>query len=462
MRGLYTKGIHYSPGMESSVLGACIVEKTAFGRIAGILSPEVFYYDAHKKFFECLKKMWDNSMLIDYESALLFINRSLGVTEIEGKNIGWWIIECTRDVVNANHLEQHALSLRQLYVERELMRITHGGLSLEGDVSAQVSKLQQELNRLMLAKTPDDWCDMSEVLVQLSKHMDEVADKEMVGVPTGFPSLDKMTGGFRPTQLNIVAARPSVGKSAILGKMAMAAAKSGRQVGIISLEMNNVQIGGRLVSMESGVEFWRIDRGRLHDENQRNHLYSAITKMAHLPIRISDKTQVNISDIKAKAIQLIHKDKLDILFIDYLQLMEAENKNGNRDQEIGKISRGLKIMAMEYGIPIIALCQLNRQSETRTDKRPRLSDMRESGNIEQDADGVLLVHRDWMAGILQDENGHSTERQANLIIAKWRNGELGDIPLNFDGERMWFYEDGEVPRSGISSSNYYEAKENPF
>ncbi|KAA2242852.1 replicative DNA helicase [Chitinophaga agrisoli] len=458
----YKAGIHYSVDIERTLLGACMLEQTAFGRIIQLLDGHVFYHDANRIVFDAFKEMWDKSVPVnDMSLVLSYLSREKGIQRLDDANTGYYLILISRDVVSTANLERYAIILREMYIERELIRITQSGLSKEADTGAEISRLQQELNQLMFKKSTDNWQDMSAVLVKLMQHMDNVRGKDMIGVTTGFKTLDQYTGGWAEGGMYIIGARPSVGKSALLGKMVIKAAQAGKHVGVVSLEMPDIQIGARLASMESDIEFWRIFRAKIEDQQASDRLYHQMGELANLPIKISDKTQVNLTDIKAKVIQLKHRGQLDVLFIDYLQLMDADPsaKSNNREQEVAKISRGLKILAMEYSIPIIVLCQLNRESEKRNDKRPRLADLRESGSLEQDADGTLLLHRPWMAGIQTNEQGESTECMAELIIAKWRNGQANIvIDLGFDGEKMRFYDPAEQNRFKPLPKNYYESE----
>jgi replicative DNA helicase len=272
--------------------------------------------------------------------------------------------------------------------------------------------------------------------------MDNVQHKELTGVTTGFNTLDRITGGLQPGGMYIVAARPSVGKSAFMGKMVYNAAKKGLTVGVISLEMTDNQITARISSLATEIEYWRIYRSRLVDEEQNERFYRLTAEVSELPILISDKTGVDISEIKAKISRIKRKAKIDVLYIDYLQLLDTDDRerNYNREQQVSKISRGLKLLAKDYNMPIVVLAQLNRVSEQQSDKRPKLHNLRESGSLEQDADGVIFLHRDWMSGIKVDENGNSTEGQADIIIAKWRDGEITEYKIGFDGTKMKFYE----------------------
>jgi replicative DNA helicase len=288
---------------------------------------------------------------------------------------------------------------------------------------------------------------MVDVVLELHKHMDNVLDKDIIGVPTGFHKFDMVTGGLVKGDMIVLAARPSVGKSAFLGALAVNAAQNSFKARIISLEMSNVQIGARLGSLVSDVEFYKIFRNRMDDERQREELYSKLETLSNLDIKISDKTKVNINDIRAKVGQLKSKDDIDILFVDYLQLLDSEEGSGksfSREQEVSRMSRGFKLMAKEFNIPIVVLAQLNRESEKSANKKPALHHLRESGAIEQDADLVVFLHRDWKVGIQQNEHGQTTEFEADLIIAKGRNIETPEIKIGFDGAKMKFYDKDKV------------------
>jgi replicative DNA helicase len=262
---------------------------------------------------------------------------------------------------------------------------------------------------------------------------------------TGFKAIDKLNGGFTGGQLVVIGARPSVGKSALMNKIAFAIARQEKPVGIISLEMNNTEIAARLASLQSETSFGVIFRNLFNDESEHQIFYDRITKH-NLPVYVSDKTKVDVNEIRAKAWKLRHKKGLSCLIIDYLQLVESStNKNYNREQEVAKISRGLKLMAMEMDIPVIVLCQLNRSVTSRKgkDRFPQLSDLRESGAIEQDADVVLMLHRDWMSGYeVHPETSQSTEFDADLLGVKWRNGATFHLELDFNPQLMKFSEKG--------------------
>lgn len=437
----FKKHIHYDLDIEGAILGAFMIDKTAFARTHGILTADCFYSNDNRMVFENIFEMWDKGIMIDCLTVVNWMAKKK-IEKLDGYNMDYYVVRLTNAVVSSTHLEYHSLLLRQMYAERELVRIKFPGNDFSEDTLSRVKKMQEDLNQLSTLKVSNDWEDMGDVLIKLAKHMEDVRGKDLIGVPTGFDLLDSITGGITKTSLVVLAARPSVGKSAILNAFAIHAATNGYKVGIISLEMPKVQVGARMASLVSDTEFYKIFRNQLEDDRERNKVHNYLSTLADLPIKISDKTGVNINDIKAKTAQLIYKDQLDILFVDYLQLVESEegNKNYNREQEVSKMSRGLKLMAMDFNIPIVVLAQLNRESEKTATKKPQLHNLRESGAIEQDADGVIFLHRDFKSGITQDEHGNSTERQADLIVAKWRNGETPEVKIGFDPPKMKFYD----------------------
>lgn len=441
----YKPYIHYDKDMEGAILGACLLELTAFGRIRGLLYKECFYTDGHQKVYEAISEMWEKNYPVDCYTVSQFIVRNKNITELDGDNVSFHITRLTNSVVSTANLEYHSLMVRQLYAERELLRIRTQ--AMDGDVLQRTEQIRDELFKLTQIKVVDDWSDIIDVVLKLHKHMDDVYGKDFIGVPTGFEQFDLVTGGFCKSDLIIIAARPSVGKSAFLGAVTVHAAKNNFQVGIISLEMSDLQLGARMGSLVSDIEFYKIFRNKLDDDIQRDKLYRDLETLSNLPIKITDKTGVNINDIRAKVGNLIAKGKLDILFVDYLQLLDSDegNRNYNREQEVSKMSRGFKLIAKEFNIPVVVLAQLNRESEKLSDKKPKLHHLRESGAIEQDADLVVFLHRDFQSGIIQNEQGQSTENEADLIVAKGRNIEKPEIKIGFDGTRMRFYDKERQP-----------------
>lgn len=471
---MFKNHIDYSQDLEEVILGACLLEKTAIARVYDLLEPKNFYKTVHGVIFESMLDMYKMSVPIDLLTLFDYLYNRKNITEIENYPTGWYLTKVTRDVVSTAHLEIHSHIIKQMWMQRELISITNGKIKLDGENVKEdifnVSKAIQDINTGLFQK---DWKDMSELMIELAKHQDKMLINEGKGLTTGIVKLDELNGGFFGGQMIIIGARPSVGKSAFMGQMAIAMAKQGKKVGIISLEMNNNEIAARLSSIETLTDFKTIYRNLFADENARARWYTQITdSFIGLEIYVTDNTKVSALDIKSKALKLKHQAKgLDCIFVDYLQLVDADEKSkfSNRENEIRQISRMVKLMAKDLDIPIIVLCQLNRQSTHRTgnNRYPQLSDLRESGSLEQDADVVMFLHRDWMLGVQEymiDENGNSTKDKADLIVRKWRNGEPNlHIELEFEGAKMKFVEKGLSQYYPLENTEANEnLKDNPF
>lgn len=465
----YKPYMHYGVDLEKAILGACMLEKTAFSRCYGLVEAECFYVDDHKLIFQTIADMYGHSIPIDIFTVTQRIAELHG-HELKGGNVAVVVCACTNHVVSAAHLEYHSFLVREMWKRREIIRLKTSFPEDEGfDTAENIRDLNEQIARIVDGKTTSDWQSMDELMFNLIIHQQDMATGKKQFLTTGFRKVDEKNGGFYGGQMIVIGARPSVGKSALMGKMAMGLAKQGKKVGIISLEMNNNEIAARLASLHTDIEFWKIYRTIARDEDLHKLFYEKISRsLIHYPIYVSDKTNVNMTDIKAKAMKLKAKQGCDILFLDYLQLVNTEgaNRNYNREQEVSKMSRGVKLLAKEMDIPIVVLCQLNRANTTRSYKErfPRLSDLRESGSIEQDADVVLFIHRDSLMGYEQDEQGNDTKFQADLLAAKWRNGATFQLKLGFDPEKMNFYEQLNVPAGykPIDFSEPGDKDETPF
>lgn len=457
--------IHYDKDMESAVLGACLVESDAFSRIKGLVEPEHFYFSQNQAVFSVITEMWGDGISIDMLTVAVEIHKR-GLDKDFSDNVPYYLTCLTKDVVSSAHIEQHSMYIRQMFAERECIRIQMEAASGEKTAVEKMYDIQEQIQKVLSVKGTDDWTDMATVMLKLGKHMDNVRGKDMLGITTGFPSLDKITSGLQPTQMVVIGARPSVGKTAFVAGLAVNAAQAGHSVGIINLEMPDVQIGSRLTSFYSDIEFWRIYRAKPRDQQQDEQIYQAMSDVANLPIWISDKTNVSGTDIRAKAVKLKKRAKLDLLIIDYLQLVEGEPRpNENREREVARLSRSLKLLAMDLKIPVLVLVQLNRESEKAGNKKPRMSNIRESGGIEQDADLVMLLHRDWKSGIMTNEHGESTETEADIIIEKNRNGPTLELKVGFAPDSMKFYEPTQGPPNPGAwkpIQNYSEPQDSPF
>lgn len=443
----FKKDIHYSTNLERAVLGICMLEAGAFGRIYGVLEKECFYHTGHQVVFDVMKWMYQNGVQMDTFTVIDQIIRVKGITDLEGYYPEFFVLRLTNEVVSSFHLEYHSQIIKTMWMEREIINLTLSGTEkLEGNISQQIHSLQSKLHSLQNKAAEHDWTDMTQLMVDLYRHQEEMKITGGVGKVTGITSLDKENGGFQNGQLVVIGARPSMGKSALIGGMAIEMAKKGITVGIVSLEMSNTEIAARLAAYDTDTDFNVVFRGLYRDMAETHRLYEKIgNSTSTLPIYVSDKTKVNVPEIRAKAEKLKSLHGLDCLYIDYLQLVSSVGGSytKNRENEIAEMSRGCKIMAKEMNIPVVLLCQLNREVTKRKgqERYPQLSDLRESGAIEQDADIVMFLHRDFMAGYETDEQGYTTEKQADLVVRKWRNGRSNFIiPMDFQPTIMKFTE----------------------
>jgi replicative DNA helicase len=457
--GLFKKEVHYNQEMETAIIGLCLLEKEALSRTYGLITEDHFYFEANKEVYKVMRWMYDNNLPVDILTVCDFMVRKRGFENFYGYTVGYFLMQSTNHVTSSAHLEYYCHCIYEMWIDREIIRLTYSGPG-EGNSRQKIMDLQTKLTMLSAGKAEQEWMDMASLILELFKHREKV-QTQGPGMLTGLKSLDQTNGGLMNGDMIVIGARPSVGKSAFLGLLAMNMARNGKKVGIVSLEMSNAKIAGRLASLDAEVDFSVLYRGLAIDEQQQKLLYQKLAyQTAQLPIYVSDKTQVSIAEIKAKAQKLIHKHGCDILFIDYLQLVDSSgfgSKNSNRENEVRQMSRGCKIMAKELDMPIVVLAQLNREVTNRKgeDRYPKLSDLRESGAIEQDADVVMFLHRDWMSGYETHEDGRSTEREADLIIRKWRDGEPNlRIPLDFDPPKMKFSERRGF--SKVQANNYYD------
>jgi len=437
----YRRNVDYDEALERSVLGVCIIEPGAFGSIYTHLGEECFYNTHHRTVYQALHTLWQQGSAID----MLTLNRHLcsaGTTTLGDGNTAWYLSTLTADVVNGAHLPQWCALLRRLAARRQLINLTAGGL-VDDDVETTIAAIQQQLQHTIHTHTPNDWIDTTTAARTLAAHMEQAATHTLAGISTGLPALDHLNGGLRPGQLVVIGARPGTGKSALAAGIALQAARQGHSTGIISLEMSAHELMARLLSRETQIPYSQIDRrGAAATPQLHQTAHTHLAALSQLPIWFADHAQMTIHDIRARAEKLKRQHNLALLVVDYLQLVEEDSRHHNRSREQGvsAISRGLKTLAMQLQIPIIALSQLNRDSETRANKRPTMADLRESGAIEQDADIIMLLHRDWRCGIATDPYGQSTEYQADLFVAKWRNGATLDLRLHFDPPTMTFSE----------------------
>ncbi len=423
--------------LEEAVLGAIMLEKSAFDTIIEILKPECFYVDAHQEIFKSFQNLAQKSLPIDMLTVVEELKTLGKLDEIGGP---YYITKLTNAVVSTANIEAHSRIILQKFIQRELIRISGEIIGDAYEDSTDVFDLLDDSETKMFNITNNylkkNYEDIGNALAKTINRIDELRTKkeDISGVPSGFPSLDRVTYGWQPTDLIILAARPSVGKTAFALNLARNAALHPVKptgVGIFSLEMSASQLVQRILSAESEIMLEKIARGKLEEYEYQQLHTKGIKKLEQAPIFIDDTAALNIFEFRAKARRLVNKHNVGLIIIDYLQLMSGTSDRGaNREQEISNISRNLKALAKELGIPIIALSQLSRAVETRKEsKMPQLSDLRESGAIEQDADMVMFIYRPEYYETYANENGESTRGETHIKIAKHRNGSLENIKL---------------------------------
>ena len=421
--------------LEEAVLGALLLEKEAVNDVIDILQPESFYKESHQKIYNAVRDLFGESMPID----LLTVTDKLRKTgELDFVGGPYFISQLTNRVASAANIEFHARIIAQKHILRELIRISSKTITSAFDDTLDVFDLLDEAENDLfkvaesnIRKTGDT---MGSLVKQALVRIQELGlkDESVSGVPTGFKDLDEMTSGLQPSDMIILAARPAMGKTSFALTLARnSAVEFGQGVAVFSLEMSSLQLVTRLISSESQISSEQLRKGKLAD-HQWEQLTSKIDNLSKAPIYIDDTPAISVFELRAKCRRLKVKHDIQLIVIDYLQLMTAGGKGGNREQEISTISRSLKSLAKELNVPVIALSQLSRAVETRTGhKRPMLSDLRESGAIEQDADIVMFLYRPSYYGFTEDEEGNSVEGITELIVAKHRNGKVDTVKLKF-------------------------------
>ena len=425
--------------LEEAVLGAIMLEKAAFDSLVDTnLKPECFYVEAHQIIFKAMQDMQQRGTPID---ILTVVEELKTKEQLEIVGGPYYITKLTNTVVSTAHIDAHARIILQKFIQRELIRISGEIIGDAYEDSTDVFDLLDESETKMFNITNNylkkNFEDIGNVLAKAVNRIDYLRTKqeELSGVASGFSNLDRITYGWQPTDLIILAARPSVGKTAFALNLARNAALHPVNpvgVGFFSLEMSAGQLVQRILSAESEIMLEKISRGKLEEHEYQQLHAKGIKRLETAPLYIDDTAALNIFEFRAKARRLVNKHKVGLIIIDYLQLMSGSgDRNGNREQEISSISRNLKALAKELNVPIIALSQLSRAVETRkeSNKMPQLSDLRESGAIEQDADMVMFIYRPEYYEVTSNAEGENTRGLTEIKIAKHRNGSLDTIQL---------------------------------
>ena len=419
--------------VEMSVLGAMLLEKEAISRALELLDDTAFYKPAHGIIFKAIIALFERNEAADSITVVEELRRMGKLDEIGGPLS---ISDLTMRVTSGANVEYHA----KIVLEKSLLRnlitasteITGRAFNEQDDALDLLDEAENKIFQISEKRLKRSFIPMKEAVFTTMEMLESIHGQHsgVTGVPSGFTTLDSMTGGFQRSDMIIVAARPSMGKTAFVLSVARnAAVDHDKAVGFFSLEMSTQQLVMRLICAEARVDAQSVRTGRLPEEKWRN-LSTRIGKLYNAKIFIDDTPALSILELRAKARRLKAEHDVSMIIVDYLQLMSGPKNAQSREQEISQISRSLKALAKELNIPVIALSQLNRAVEASTDKRPGLANLRESGAIEQDADVVLFIHRPEKYNIME-EQGRSTQGVAEIIVGKQRNGPTGEVELTF-------------------------------
>ena len=466
--------------LEQAVLGALLIDNESLSDAIDSLQAEYFYVPKHQKIFEAIVNLFNNTKPVD----ILTVSEELKRLEYF-ENIGGlaYISELTNNVASSSNTEFHARIIAEKFIKRSLInisrRISTDAFDDAVDIFDLLNNAEAELFTVTEGTLRKSYDKMSTLIKGALENIETLRNKEdgLSGIPSGFTNLDRVTSGWQQSDLVICAARPGMGKTAFALTMARnIAVEHNTPIGFFSLEMSSEQLVNRLIASEAELGASKLRKGDLAD-HEMVQLHEKIKHLSEAPIFIDDTPALTIFELRAKARRLVKNHGVKIIMIDYLQLMQAGGNSGNREQEISTISRSLKGIAKELKIPVIALSQVNRGVESRTgvgSKRPMLSDLRESGAIEQDADIVTFIYRPEYYKIYEWDNGDDSRGQGELIIAKHRNGSLKNVRLKFIGEFAKFsdldyFEEGDFDDNdnnssmiSMSSSMNQETKNDPF
>ena len=445
--------------IEDAVLGALMLERDALSIVIDILHPESFYKEVNQNVYKAIVNLFNNSQPVDIKTVTNQLRKSGQLESVGG---AYYIAELTTKVNSAANIETHARIIAEQFIKRELIRICSeiqkDAYEDGTDAFQLLDRTEQSLFDISESHIRKNYDKMSDLMVKAIENIEARCKQPdgLTGVASGFSALDRVTSGWQPTDLIIIASRPGMGKTAfVVSVLINAAIGFNTPVAIFSLEMSSVQLVNRMIAAEAELESEKIKTGNLQDYEWEQIIHKT-SKLSEAPIFIDDTPALSILELKAKSRRLVAQHGVKLIIIDYLQLMsgESDKKKGgtNREQEIAGISRALKGIAKELNVPVIALSQLSRAVETRGgDKRPMLSDLRESGSIEQDADMVLFLYRPEYYELNVDEAGKSLLGLGEVIVAKHRNGRLATVQLRFISKYTKFTEwDGDY----IGEENY--------
>jgi replicative DNA helicase len=422
----------HSDEAEKSILGAILIDKDAIVDIAVVLRPEMFYNDNNGSIFEAMVGLYENRDPIDVLTVADWLKKKKLLDRVGGKS---YLSLLSNEVPVASHVNKYAQIVRETYIKRKLISAgaTMGEMGFdEGKPLSEIlDRAEQEVYSLSQANVRRSFVPIKDALAESFDRLDSLQNSQdgLRGVPTGFADLDRLLAGMQDSNLLILAARPGIGKTALATNIAQfVAVEKKMPVGYFALEMSNLEMVDRMLVSQANIDAWKLKTGNLKDDDFAR-LSEGMGVLAESPLYIDDTPGQSILELRTKARRLHSQVGVKLLIVDYLQLCVGDKNYESRVQEVGAISQGLKNLARELKIPVLALSQLNRGVESRTDKTPMLADLRESGSIEQDADVVMFMYR----------NDESNLEDVKLAIAKHRNGALGTMDLKFRGDRVKFY-----------------------
>ncbi|MBI2592472.1 replicative DNA helicase [Candidatus Saccharibacteria bacterium] len=428
---------------EASLLGSLMIDSDAFVKIADLIKPDDFYNEQHKIIFTAMRALHDKRSPIDILTLSEQLKSRGELDQIGGAS---YLTELTNFVPTAAHLEQYAEIVADKSIRRRLIKASQDiaaiGSEENKSLQALIEEAETRLFEVSEQHVRQDITSLESILGESFDRLDELHRRKggIRGIPTGLKDLDKMLAGLQRSDLDIIAARTSMGKTALMLNIALDIAIKAKQgaVLIFSLEMSKEQLVDRLLAAEAGVDAWSLRTGEGLSDNDFERISAAMGELAEAPIFIDDTSGITVSDLRTKARRLHHSSPLAVIMVDYLQLMSGGSRFAtvaNRVQEISEISRSLKILARELNVPVVALSQLSRSVENRSPQIPQLADLRESGSIEQDADVVMFLYR-------EDYYNPETDRQniTDVFIKKHRNGPVGKVELYFDRTRQRFHD----------------------
>lgn len=424
---------------EAAVLGSLMLDKDAVIKVADVLVPEDFYKPVHAKIYESVLTLFEKHQPIDILSVTNRLRESNMLAEIGGSS---YLTELVNGVPTAFHVNHYAKIVKEKKILRDLITasssIAEQALGSEKDVDQLLDEIEQKILGISQHSITQKFVPIREELQGAYERIERLHRGEgaLRGIGTGFANLDNLLSGLQGSDMIVVGARPSLGKTSLVLDMARYAAVKGKKsVGIFSLEMSRDQVIDRLIAAEAGVPLWKLRTGRLSDDTDFSLIQAALDTLSQSPIFIDDSPSPNILQMRSMARRLQVDHGLQLLVVDYLQLVQPRTGSDNMVTQITEISRGLKGLARELNVPVLAVSQLSRAVDQREVKVPRLSDLRESGSIEQDADVVLFIYRKDRDKITVSSEEENT---AEIIVAKHRNGPLGTVKLKFDSEKVTF------------------------